>query len=169
VTVSTDKKIPLFESPDKTGRRIGWVNPQTSLELSGIMGNFFQVVISKNRKGWIQRSDTSPGGKPRPKIEEVLIEPPVITLEGKNVLRVSADKVRIKGRVNHPSRVRDLMVFVGDRKLLYESNRNSRTVDKMSFNIDVPLEDGSNYVMIVARYDDKTLSTFPVFVRRIGE
>ena len=52
----------------------------------------------------------------------------------------------------------------------HKKNHDRIAADKkrMSFTVDVPLKEGANYVMVVARHDDKTVSATPVFVRRQG-
>ncbi|MCP4680304.1 MAG: PDZ domain-containing protein [Deltaproteobacteria bacterium] len=166
VTVQAKGKVILREGPSKNARAVAETQSGASFSVDASTGDFFRVALDGKRHAWILRSETTPGGGPRPKFSLVLVEPPNITLKGKRVLRVKKDKIKVKGIAEHPVRVRDVMVFVGDRKLLYLPNKSGTSGKSLEFEVDVSLKDGVNHVLVVARHDDKVVSVVPIFVRR---
>jgi carboxyl-terminal processing protease len=166
ITTKSNRVAVLREAPSKEGRVVATVPPGASFAIDYSFGDFFRVAVGSQRHAWIAASDTVPGGKPNPKYEVVFIEPPVIRIAGPQVRRVGTEKVQIQGHAEHSEHVRDLMVFVGDRKVLYLPNTNPSSGQRIPFKVDVPLEAGANYVMLVARYDNKVNAILPIFVRR---
>lgn len=167
ITVRSDKpQVMMREGPSEKSRDVVAVPSGACFKVIASHPGFFKVQLEKDRHAWVRLSDTVPGGKPSPRYAQLLINPPEITIQGDRVRRVSTEKVNLKGTVEHPVRVRDLMVFVGDRKVAYLPNKGASSEKKMTFNVEVPLEAGANRVMIVARHNDKVISTIPVFIRR---
>ncbi len=166
ITTKPNQTVPLREAPVKDGRVVAIAPPGASFAIDYSFGDFFRVVLGNQRHAWIAAADTVPGGKPHPNYEVVFIEPPVIRVEGSLVRRVGTEKVQIQGLAEHVEHVRDLMVFVGDRKVMYLPNTDSSSGERIPFKVDVPLEAGANYVMLVARYDNKVNAILPIFIRR---
>jgi carboxyl-terminal processing protease len=166
ITTKKDRIAVLREAPSNEGRVVATVPFGAGFAIDYSVGNFFRVALGPHRHAWIDGSDTVPGGKPNPKYDLVFVEPPEIRIEGPQVRRVSTDKIQIQGHAEHSEHVRDLMVFVGDRKVMYLPNTNPSSGERIPFNVEVPLETGANYVMLVARYDDKVNSILPIFIRR---
>lgn len=168
ITVKKEDGAILRESPSIKGRQVAVAVPKASFAVNGAKADFFRVALTKQRHAWIQKSDTIPGGAARPKYKADLRQPPLLSVDGEVVRRVQKETVNIRGRAEHPDRIRDVMVFVGDRKLLYQPSQDGKPKGQLVFSVDVPLEEGANFVTIVARYDDKTMSALPVFIRRDG-
>ncbi len=166
ITAKQDEPTVLFEGPTTLSRKVARARQGASFKIKGSTGDFFKIVLGKNRHAWIRMSDTTPGGGNKPKFSPILIESPKITIVGEQARRTIADKIKIQGHVQHPQRVRDLMVFVGDRKLLYLPNRVASPDKRVPFEVEVPLEVGSNFATVVARYDDKVISSLPIYIRR---
>ncbi|MCP4600212.1 MAG: PDZ domain-containing protein [Proteobacteria bacterium] len=166
VTIQKEDGAVLREGPSSENRDVARAIQGASFIVDASIGNFFRVVLDKNRHAWIKRSDTTPGKGSHPKFSPTFVEPPLISIKGKQVRRVQNDKIVIEGEAKHPVHVRDLMVFVGDSKLLYMPNKDKSSSGRVEFKLDVPLEIGANLVMVVARHDDKDVSSMPIFVRR---
>lgn len=71
-------------------------------------------------------------------------------------------------RPRDDQRVRDLYIFVGSRKVYYQSNRGSDTPREASFQTDVTLNPGINYITVFARESDDVISRETFVVRRDG-
>ncbi len=171
VTIAGDSPAVIREGPSAASRIIGTARAGSSFAVDGIKDGYFRAVSGegkspKSKHIWIAKKDTVPGGNARSAFAPTLIAPPVISIEGPRVRRVGVDKVRVKGVAQHPKQVRDLMVFVGDRKVLYLPNHDKRFPDRIAFDVEAPLEKGVNHVTVVTRFDDKVLSSEQVFVRR---
>jgi hypothetical protein len=156
----------LREAPSSGSRAVATAAPGAVFEVDFARAGFFRVSLGKNRHAWVAASDTIPGGKPRPRYLVRLLEAPEIRVAGELVRQVTGDKTEIRGSVVHPEQVRDLMVFVGDRKILYQPNPDPATAKQIDFNLEVPLEEGANFITLVSRYNDEVLSSLPIFVRR---
>ena len=65
-------------------------------------------------------------------------------------------------------RVQDVFVFVGPRKVFYQSNRKASDPKKLEFSFDVELTPGTNVITVVARENEDTASRQTVVVRRDG-
>lgn len=92
-----------------------------------------------------------------------LVVPPSLRVEGLPRV-VKDDHVTIRGVVEHPRRLRDVMVLVRppgpsqiDRKIHYVANPEVRgpASQTLSFEAEVPLEPGGNRISIVARDGQK--------------
>ena len=78
------------------------------------------------------------------------------------------DKVKVTGVATDSSKIMDVYIFVGSRKLFYKSNRDGADPRKAPFEFDAPLRPGVNVVTVVARETPDTVSTRRIVVRRDG-
>ncbi len=87
------------------------------------------------------------------------VSPPVLHLDPVPTM-VEADRVLVRGRADHPVRVRDVMVAVlphgasrAERKVFYRANPELDGPDArtMEFATEVPLERGANRITFIAR------------------
>jgi carboxyl-terminal processing protease len=62
----------------------------------------------------------------------------------------------------------DAFVFVGTRKVHYQSNRNAQDPKHLTFSLAAELNPGVNVITIVARENHDTLSRSTLIVRRDG-
>jgi carboxyl-terminal processing protease len=65
-------------------------------------------------------------------------------------------------------RVLDAYVFVGARKIYYRSNKGTADPKKETFELDVPLRPGVNYVSVWARENAETVQRKVFVIRRDG-
>jgi len=77
-------------------------------------------------------------------------------------LLTSDTTARLKGEVRDDKALRDMFIFVNDRKVFYRSLADEKVhVDgqyKVSLDIPVPLEEGTNNVAVVVRESDDVMS-----------
>ena len=64
--------------------------------------------------------------------------------------------------------VLDTYVFVGARKVFYQSNKKAADPTKLTFGLDVALNPGVNVINVVARESEDTATRHTVVVRRDG-
>jgi carboxyl-terminal processing protease len=83
-------------------------------------------------------------------------------------LSTTTDRVHIRGVATDSDRVLDAFVFVGTRKVYYQSNRNATDVKRLEISLDAELNPGVNVITIVARENHDTLSRSTLVVRRDG-
>ena len=163
--ITLQQEQALRESPVETARVIGLASKDAVFSYDGISESFYRVTLGKDRHAWIAKDATKEGGKSAPKYTPSFYSPPTIKLSGKTVRRVSSDKTTIEGIATHPSSIRDVMVFAEDQKVLYL--QSNEATNEVAFKADVPLKEGVNHIIIVARHDDKVVGTESLFVRRV--
>ena len=76
--------------------------------------------------------------------------------------------MRIEGAAQDEQQVLDAYVFVGARKVYYQSNKKSAEPTKLSFGLDIALNPGVNVISVVARESEDTASRHTIVVRRDG-
>jgi hypothetical protein len=91
--------------------------------------------------------------------------PPAIEFEPFDVTTRSAT-VRLRGQAVDEQRVRDLYVFVGEDKVFYKSGKNGEKERRVSFDADLPLQDGLNFLAVVAEKSSLLDSREVLTVRR---
>lgn len=76
------------------------------------------------------------------------------------------DKVRIDVEASDGERLLDTYLFVGSRKLFYQSNRNGADPKRATFSFDAPLAPGVNLISVIARESPDTTTVRTIVVRR---
>lgn len=88
-------------------------------------------------------------------LQDVTQENPVVTIQAQ-VVQDNKKTITIKGEVLDDQNVKDLMIFVGGKKLFYKANLSSQ---QMTFEAELPLEEGANYIYIQARDNRKLIGS----------
>lgn len=160
----------LHEQPRAQSRvlahvRDGALSVATEAELDG----FVRVVIAEGRAAWAQASAITQERPARQAhvVEELNHMPPELTVEAPTLV-TTAGSLRIQGQARDESRVRDVYVYVGARKVFYQSNQGAQNPREASFSAQVPLRPGINYVVVVARENDQSITRQSFVVRRDG-
>lgn len=165
VTV-TNGEAMLRESPNVKSPQVASAPKGTTFKADGIVGNFYRIALSDRRRAWIERETVTTGGTPAPVYQPFMQVPPKIDIKGSTIQR-SADKhIIVKGTASHPNDIRDVIVFVGDKKVLYLPATDKTGGTRLDFSATVPLEEGANHIMVIARHNDKVMSMQTLFVRR---
>ncbi len=92
--------------------------------------------------------------------------PPVIQLSDHALKpETNAEALTLNGEVTGEQQVRDLLIYVNNKKVFFKSNA-SDAAERMRFSARVPLEKGVNRIIVIARQDDEASSRRTVFVHR---
>lgn len=86
-------------------------------------------------------------------LQDVIQQTPVVTIQ-EQIVQDNKKTIHIKGEVLDDQNVKDLMIFVGGKKLFYKANQSSQ---QMTFEAELPLEEGANYIYIQARDNRKLI------------
>jgi hypothetical protein len=156
----------LHESPTQESPKVASAVTGTVFHADSIFGDFYRIALTDSRRAWVAAKDVTIGGNPLPVYTPFMDTPPKIEIKNAAVQRRSDKSVTIKGSATHPSFVRDVIIFVGDKKVLYQPSVNNTESKRIDFSADVPLEEGANQIMIVARHNDKVMGMQTIFVRR---
>jgi carboxyl-terminal processing protease len=101
-------------------------------------------------------------------------DPPLITLEGdaaKGALVSGSERITLTGTVTSPRQLLDVYVLVNDQKVYFKAAGvppAAKAPVKVQFSADVPLKEGNNAVLVVARETGEFSSRKTLFVRRRG-
>jgi carboxyl-terminal processing protease len=144
--------------------------PGSSFRVTARSGDFARLDLGGGRTAWVAESDLRPaarGARPAPAVtEELSNRPPRITLRSAVPADVRGQTLHLEGEVSDPDRVLDMYIFVGRRKPFYLSNRRGNDPHRLAFSADLPLEGGSNSILIVARETSELVSRQQLIVRR---
>jgi carboxyl-terminal processing protease len=93
--------------------------------------------------------------------------PPLIELQPV-ALATRSGQVVVKGTAIDHERLLDAYIFVGNRKVFYQSNRAGQDPRRMPFEATVPLRPGVNVITVVARENPDTVGRKTLIVRKDG-
>ncbi len=161
-----DADVPLLAAPDAEVPAVATARPGSSFPVDGRVRGFFRLLLGPERHAWIAEEQVRPGGEGEGDFLPIPFEPPIIEVQGDRVRVTDRATISIKGRVRHPRSVRDVVVFVGKRKVAFLAGPGAGDPAELAFDLEVPLEEGANLIGVVARHDSKVFSTRTVFVRR---
>lgn len=166
------KEALLMETPGAVSRPFGTLPSGTVVRRLARAGDAVKVDLGSNRFAFVaanQLTDAKVAEAPASVSFDTLFShaPPSIELSA-TALAVRGDTVKLKATITDPSRLLDAYMFVGSRKVFYQSNQGSATPRSMSVEVDVPLRPGSNAITMIARHDADATSRRTVVIRRDG-
>jgi carboxyl-terminal processing protease len=150
----------------------------TTLEVVGTAGPWLGVRGPQGQRAFVDASLVETGAKGSAPLtsRSHLVQTPTLELTQPGP-ETTATSVKIAGIARHPTRVRDVVVHVAPsdpavrpRKVAYVPNPTAQGADAsaLPFTVEVPLEPGSNRVIVLARDGDKVEAVEEVWVYRAG-
>jgi carboxyl-terminal processing protease len=133
-------------------------------------GAFTKVSLGDDRFGFMEARVLHDGATGPVKVTSkphLLHSPPMLEVNPTK-LATRDDKVRIEGQATDSDHVLDAYIFVGPRKVFYQSNRKSADPTKLKFSLDAQLQPGVNVITVVARESEDTATRYTLVVRRDG-
>ncbi|HLG20670.1 MAG TPA: MXAN_5808 family serine peptidase [Bdellovibrionota bacterium] len=174
VSVKTDR-TPVFAMPSATAPVVGRVSASSIFQSTGEFNNFMRVDLPKKQSGWIPKPEVAVVSKKRTdtvkaEMEQTLLQSPIINIDAERLaFEVARERfVRMAGNVSDDEGVKDVYIFINDKKVFYQNYSNSedpasRPDQTRPFDTTVPLESGANRVVLVAR-DQQDLVQRKAFV-----
>jgi carboxyl-terminal processing protease len=149
---------------------VGQVGKGSLLERLGVFGEFTKVNLGEQRFGFVETRALRPaaGGTPKALFDPVLSHSPPLLEVTPASLATRDTKVKVSGRATDADRVQDVFVFVGPRKVFYQSNRKAADQKRLDFSFDAELQPGINVITVVARENEDTAIRQTMIVRRDG-
>jgi carboxyl-terminal processing protease len=143
------------------------------------VGDFYRVEWKKGRFAFAAEADVKPASGARQGVVAAAWqhEPPRITLDpdpSRGAPAVDAATFRLSGVATIPpsadpdARLRDVFVFVNDKKVFFKVVPENQTSPRMEFQSDVPLKPGNNLVTVFAREDEDFQTRRSFYVLRRG-
>ena len=167
-TVTTNRPTELFGDVQTSRGAFGRVDKGTVLKVVGKRSNVLKVQLADERFAFIKADAVSDGGTAGDELSWNTIyghAPPKLTVTAA-AMATKSDKVTVTVTGEDDERLLDMYMFVGSRKLHYQSNSNGSDPKKDSFSYDVPLQPGVNIITVVARENADTTTRRTVVVRR---
>ncbi|HKP55574.1 MAG TPA: MXAN_5808 family serine peptidase [Polyangiales bacterium] len=161
----------VYERPSADARVVARARGgMVELNSQATVGNFVRVDLGDGRPGWVKRAQLAQKpGATKGKLVDVLAHmPPKLEVNYGNALVTQQDSLKVKGSAVDDTRVRDVYIFVGSRKVFYQSNRNANDPTTQKFDVALPLRPGINFVTVVARESNDVASHKSFIVRRDG-
>jgi len=132
------------------------------VEVTARLGSWYRVALPWSATGWVPASslvaidrgvtyaDANEAVTDGSVVAFLPNSPPIVQLkDNPGGLVVSADRLKISGEVVDDTEVKDLFLFVNDRKVRYE--RLPAGSGRYSFSFEVKLEQGENEIEVFAR------------------
>ena len=172
-SVTTSAEAPVLTGALKDAAIIGTAKKGAVFKATGTAGEFVRVELD-GRPGYLPRnlvkdSTAAPSGGLDPKWQ---VSPPKLALKEVSGV-VVGDKLHIIGKAHDENKLSDVFIFVSNRrakidrrKVYYRSNRNGANAKEMSFDAEVPLWPGANFVSVVARESTSVQSQNTIIVQR---
>ncbi|MEY4578393.1 MAG: hypothetical protein RL701_3096 [Pseudomonadota bacterium] len=168
-SITVSDAAPVHERPSDDSRIVARVSGGAiDLTAQATAGKYIRVDLGDGRPGWIQQASvTQKSAGPKGKLVDVLAHmPPKLEVNHGNTLTTQQDTLKLKGNAVDDTKVRDVYIFVGSRKVFYQSNRGATEPTKQHFDATIPLRPGTNFVTVVARESNEVASHKSFIVRR---
>lgn len=151
------------------GRVIGHVEGGVmSLPAQAELPGFVRIDLGEGRPAWVASTDAAARGNGGHLTLSLDHMPPSIEIDGQ-LAQVTRDAtLSIHAVARDDQRVRDVYIYVGLRKVFYQSNGGAETPAVADIRARVPLNPGINYVVVFARENDQSISRRSFVVRRDG-
>ncbi len=120
--------------------------------IDGRLGDWLRVPLEWGGSGWVETKHVSSAGRRGVGTPALHLShaPPILRLDhNPGGTSVVADRLVLKGEVTDDELVKDLYVFVKDRKVAY--HRLGTSASAHHFEVEVELEPGENEIVIRAR------------------
>lgn len=161
----------IYERPADDSRVVARVSGGVlPLNAQASVGNFVRLDLGDGRPGWIKKGSVVASAEgAKGKLIDVLAHmPPKLEVSYGNTLTTRQDSLKVQGTATDDTRVRDVYIFVGSRKVFYQSNRGASDPKRQKFEATLPLRPGTNFVTVVARESNEVASHKSFIVRRDG-
>jgi carboxyl-terminal processing protease len=155
--------------PVQAAPTVGEIAKGAAVERLGTFGEFTKVGLGADRFGFIETGKLEET-RDRPKftlVPHLVRSPPLLEVQPAKIASRD-DKVHLQGVATDGQRVLDAYIFVGTRKVFYQSNRKATDPKKLVFSLDAQLTPGINVITVVARETEDTATRHTMVVRRDG-
>src|SRR5690606_33742849 len=162
--------VPVRSQALAVSSVVGSLKPGATFRVLGEFGGYLKLALKEGRFGFVEKAsvEAATDAPEAPALEAFMSHsPPLLEVEPA-ALATRDGNVRIRGVATDPDQVRDMYVFVGSRKVFYQSNRNGSDKTTMAFDQELKLKPGVNVVTVVARENEEVATAHTLVVRRDG-
>jgi carboxyl-terminal processing protease len=167
--VSTPLPVPFRGQPLGAAPVVGELEKGSVLDRVGTFGPYTKLSLGADRFGFVEtRLVRDAAGPSRFSMKPLLSHSPPLLEVTPGKLATRENRVRIEGQATDSDRVLDAFVFVGPRKVFYQSNKKASDPTKLKFAVDAELGPGINVITVVARENEDAAQRRTMIVRRDG-
>ncbi|MBN1612331.1 MAG: peptidase S41, partial [Polyangiaceae bacterium] len=162
---------PVRAEPVPGAPVVGELKRGSVVEILGTFAKFTKVRLEAERCGYVPTDLIRSAAATKrldPRFAPLLRRSPPLLDVAPAQLATRGDTMRIEGVATDNDRVLDTYIFVGSRKVFYQSNRNAKDPRRLAFSVDAKLTPGINVVSVVARETEDTVTQRTMVVRRDG-
>ena len=171
-TVTATRDVLLYPDVSRTGDAFGRVPTGTALRRLGQAAGMTKVELAAGRFAFVSSRDVADGGSAAAPasvgFDQIYTHSPPMLAVRTDDVATRQERIKVRVDASDSERLLDLYMFVGPRKLYYQSNRNGADPKRAGFEVDAPLEPGVNFITVVARKNADTTTRRTVVVRRDG-
>jgi carboxyl-terminal processing protease len=149
---------------------VGQLDKGTIIDRLGVYQDYTKVNLGDSRFGFVETRALKDGatGPAKVQFQPVLSHSPPLLEVAPASLSTRENKVHVAGYATDSDRVKDVFVFVGPRKVFYQSNGHAADPKRLDFAFDAELQPGVNVITVVARENEDTVDRRTMIVRRDG-
>ncbi|MDQ2646207.1 MAG: peptidase S41, partial [Myxococcota bacterium] len=167
--VAATAVVPVRGQPLGAAPVVAELEKGSVVERLGTFGPYTKLGLGADRFGFAEsRLLKDATGAVKPLLRPLLSHSPPLLEVKPAKLATREGRVRIEGNAADADRVMDAVVFVGSRKVFYQSNKKAADPTKLKFSFDAELQPGINVITVVARENADTTSRVTMVVRRDG-
>ena len=168
---AADAALPVRGQPVAAAAAIGELEKGAVVERLGSYAEFTKVGLGPDRFGFVETARVKEAGAAALKLafKPLLTRSPPLLDVQPATLATRDGRVHIKGVATDGDRVLDAYIFVGSRKVFYQSNRKGSDAKRLPFALDAELQPGINPIIVVARENEDTITQHRMVVRRDGK
>jgi carboxyl-terminal processing protease len=169
LTPKSGNEVRLRSSPVDDAPTLALADAQVYAD--GTLDGWYRIPLGAHSYAWLPEGEVQAADAPvaanqtRP---APFKGPPVITLSQRGVdVETQQDALTLNGEALSAEGVKDLLIFVNNRKVFFKANHDDKA--HMRFSARVPLESGVNRITVVAREDEDLSSRETLIVNRNAE
>jgi carboxyl-terminal processing protease len=167
-----NKEALMLESQRPSARPFGSIPIGTTVTLLGRHGDVVKISLGGSRFAFLPSSalEETAGAKVAGAVSFDTVfshAPPIIEFQQSDLVAKSPT-MKVSATVRDQTRLLDAYMFVGARKVFYQSNQGAADPRSMNVEVEVPIRAGMNAITLVARHNADTTSHKSVVVRRDG-
>jgi carboxyl-terminal processing protease len=133
----------------------------------GRVGDFYKIVLADGTSGFVKATEVKTATVKAEKVKSkptLQNSPPVIDLSAFTSTSTNDASIKFDGVVTDESNIHDMYILVNGKKVFYQANSNVST--ELKYSAELPLEPGSNTIVIVARENADVTSQERLVIRR---
>jgi carboxyl-terminal processing protease len=163
----TTEGAALYSGAQEKTPIISTFSKGSQFTAKGRVGDFYKVSLADGTSGFIKTNQVKSATV---KIEKVKSKaklqnsPPIISMNIASGLSTKNTSLKFGGIVTDDFNIHDMYILVNGKKVFYQANAATNT--ELKYNTDLPLDLGSNTIVVVARENDDVTSQERLIIRR---